>query len=118
MDEVRVAVIGAGIAGLACAQELARADARVTVFERSRSLGGRLATRRSGSFAFDHGAQFVTARSRPFARFADVATRAGVLAPWRPRVREDERVFDAPIEDWRVGTPGMSALVRPLTRNV
>ncbi len=118
MDEVRVAVIGAGIAGLACAQELARADAQVTVFERSRSLGGRLATRRSGGYAFDHGAQFITARSRPFARFTGVATRAGVLAPWRPRVREDERVFDMPIEDWLVGTPGMNALVRPLTRTV
>ena len=46
MQEVRIAVIGAGIAGLACAQELARADAKVTVFERSRGLGGRLATRR------------------------------------------------------------------------
>jgi renalase len=118
MDEVRVAVIGAGIAGLACAQELARADAKVTVFERSRGLGGRLATRRNGAFAFDHGAQFITARSRPFLRFTEVATRAGSLATWRPRVRENDRVFDAPIDDWLVGTPGMSALVRPLGRSV
>jgi predicted NAD/FAD-dependent oxidoreductase len=40
MDDVRFAVIGAGMAGLACAHELARADAKVTVFERSRGLGG------------------------------------------------------------------------------
>jgi renalase len=118
MDKVRIAVIGAGIAGLACAQELARADAKVTVFERSRGLGGRLGTRHNGSFVFDHGAQFITARSRPFVKFAEVAARAGSLAHWRPRVREDERVFDAPIEDWLVGTPGMSALVRPLGRTV
>jgi hypothetical protein len=118
MDDVRIAVIGAGMAGLSCALELTRADARVTVFERSRGLGGRLATRRHGEFAFDHGAQFITARSGPFARFAEVATRAGVLAAWKPRLREDDRVFDAPIEDWLVGTPGMSSMVRPLTRNV
>ena len=45
----------AGMAGLACAQELLRADAKVTVFVRSRGPGGRLATRRHGDLAFDHG---------------------------------------------------------------
>src|SRR5678809_1601466 len=118
MGDVRIAVIGAGMAGLTCANELARADAKVTVFERSRGLGGRLATRRQGNLAFDHGAQFITARSRPFLRYAEVAARAGALAAWQPRVMEDDRTWEAPIGDWWVGTPGMSALVRPLTRNV
>jgi predicted NAD/FAD-dependent oxidoreductase len=118
MDDMRIAVIGAGMAGLACAQELARADVRVTVFERSRGLGGRLATRRQGDLAFDHGAQFVTARSRSFVGYAQAAVRAGVLDAWRPRVMEDDRAWPAPIEDWWIGTPGMSALVRPLARNL
>jgi predicted NAD/FAD-dependent oxidoreductase len=118
MGDVRIAVIGAGMAGLACAQELARADAKVTVFERARGLGGRLATRRQGNLVFDHGAQFITARSRPFVRYAELAQRAGVLVPWRPPVMEDQRSWDAPIDDWWVGKPGMSAFVRPLTRNV
>jgi predicted NAD/FAD-dependent oxidoreductase len=60
MDDVRIAVIGAGIAGLACAREIARADVAVTVFEKARGLGGRLATRRDGNLAFDHGAQYLT----------------------------------------------------------
>jgi predicted NAD/FAD-dependent oxidoreductase len=118
MDGVRIAVIGAGIAGLACARELARADARVTVFERSRGLGGRLGTRRQGNLAFDHGAQYITARSRSFVKYAEVAGRAGVLGRWSPRILEDDRLWDAPIEDWYVGQPGMSALVRPMSRNV
>ena len=118
MGGVRIAVIGAGVAGLACARELARADARVTVFERSRGLGGRLGTRRQGNLAFDHGAQFITARSRPFVRYTEVASRAGVLERWAPRILEDDRRWDAPIEDWLVGQPGMSAAVRALTRNV
>jgi renalase len=118
MTDVRIAVIGAGMAGLACASELARADAKVTVFERARGLGGRLTTRRQGDLAFDHGAQFITARSRPFVRYTETALRAGVLAPWQPRLMEDERSWDAPIGEWWVGQPGMSALVRPLTRNV
>jgi len=75
MTEVRIAVVGAGVAGMSCAAELARTDARVSVFERSRGLGGRLATRRERGATFDHGAQFVTARSRPFSRYMDVAAR-------------------------------------------
>jgi predicted NAD/FAD-dependent oxidoreductase len=118
MADVRIAVIGAGIAGLACARELAGADARVTVFERSRGLGGRLGTRRQGNFAFDHGAQFVTARSRSFLRYIEVAKRAGVARAWQPRMMEDERSFDAPFDEWHVGTPGMSAIVRPLSRGI
>lgn len=118
MGAVRIAVVGAGIAGLACARELARADAAVTVFERSRGLGGRLGTRRQGNLAFDHGAQFITARSRPFAKYAAIATRAGVLNRWSPRILEDGRLWEAPVEDWYVGQPGMSALVRPMSRNI
>jgi renalase len=118
MADVRIAVIGAGMAGLACAHELLRADVRVTVFERSRGLGGRLATRLHGDLAFDHGAQFFTARSRTFVNYAQAAVRAGVLDAWRPRVMEDDRAWPAPIEDWWIGTPGMSAIVRPLARNL
>ncbi|MFF7232445.1 FAD-dependent oxidoreductase [Streptomyces sioyaensis] len=42
-DGPRVAVIGAGIAGLAAATALAERGAGVTLYERERSLGGRLA---------------------------------------------------------------------------
>ena len=41
-----IAVIGAGIAGLVCAQQLSQAGYSVVVVEKSRGLGGRLATRR------------------------------------------------------------------------
>lgn len=118
MGEVRIAVVGAGIAGMACARELARADTRVTLFERARGLGGRLGTRRQGDLAFDHGAQFITARSRPFMKYAEIAGRAGALARWMPRILEDDRRWEAPVEDWYVGAPGMSAAVRPMSRNI
>lgn len=118
MHQAHVAVIGAGIAGLACAAELRRSDARVTVFEKSRGLGGRVATRRIGPFAFDHGAQFFTARNAAMTRFLGSAQVSGTAAGWQPRTRSDGNVEAQAPQDWHVGAPGMSALVRSLTRGI
>lgn len=55
-----VVVVGAGVAGLACARRLARAGRRVTVLERARGVGGRCATRRLESGQpVDHGVAFL-----------------------------------------------------------
>lgn len=51
------AVIGAGVAGLACARDLQAAGVRVTVYEKARGPGGRASTRRMDDLRFDHGAQ-------------------------------------------------------------
>jgi renalase len=112
---VRVAVVGAGLAGLACAQALVRADAQVTVFDKSRGLGGRLATRRVDGAIFDHGAQFVTARGAAFARYLEGAARVGHAAAWAPTIEPAAR---ATHQGWQVGVAGMSALVRPLARRL
>ncbi|HMS61667.1 MAG TPA: FAD-dependent oxidoreductase [Solirubrobacteraceae bacterium] len=52
---MRIAVIGAGVAGLACASELAGAGHEVVVFEKARGPGGRTSSRRTDRGAFDHG---------------------------------------------------------------
>ena len=52
---MRVAVVGAGIAGLVAARDLAAAGAHVTVIEKSRGLGGRMAARRLEGTVVDHG---------------------------------------------------------------
>lgn len=51
----RIAVIGAGLAGLTAARALADRGAEVVVFEKSRGVGGRLATRRADGVVVDHG---------------------------------------------------------------
>lgn len=52
-------VIGAGISGLYAARELQKRGLTVLVLEKSKSVGGRMATRRFDDHSFDHGAQFV-----------------------------------------------------------
>ncbi len=51
-----VAVIGAGLAGLAAARELAKSGVEAVVFEKSNAIGGRCSTRRVEDFVFDSGA--------------------------------------------------------------
>lgn len=53
-----VAIIGAGVSGLSAAFELSRQGIQSVVFEKSRGLSGRAATRRRGQICMDHGANF------------------------------------------------------------
>lgn len=78
----RVAVIGAGVAGLACARLLADRGLAVTVFDKGRRVGGRLNTRRQAGRQFDHGAQYVTARAPAFERAVGAWLDEGVMARW------------------------------------
>ncbi len=116
MPKTRIAVIGAGMAGMSCAHDLRARGFRPVVFEKSRGLGGRLATRRAGDgSAFDHGAQYVTARSAALQSLVRATIESGAAAPWQPR--DVGRQAPEP-EDWFVGTPAMNALVKPLARGL
>ena len=108
-----VAVIGAGLSGLACARSLSDAGNRVRVFDKARGPGGRMATRRNGELRFDHGAQYFTVRDPRFRRWVERWHADGLVARWPGTiavVRKGEISFkDDSIERW-VGVPGMSAI--------
>ena len=78
----QVLIIGAGMAGLAAANELRRHGATPLVLDKGRAVGGRMATRRIGDARYDHGAQHFSARS---AAFRDEVTRwreSGLVHEW------------------------------------
>ena len=111
------AVIGAGIAGITCARTLVQAGHRVSVFEKSTSAGGRMATRRTPFGTFDHGAQYFTVRDPRFAKALETAP--GVCKPWSAnavQVVDAHGLVAAPAlgtrESHWVANPGMNALVR------
>ena len=54
-----IAIVGAGITGLLCAQALQQQGHSVVVYEKSRGLGGRMATRRVGGTRADHGVRYL-----------------------------------------------------------
>lgn len=77
----KIAIIGAGISGLTVAKELDALN-EVTIFEKSRGIGGRMATRRTTDYHFDHGAQFFTAKSKEFKDFCNKAKDDKIIEEW------------------------------------
>ena len=94
----RVAIVGAGLAGLSAARDLKEAGLNPVVFEKSRGLGGRLATRRTDLGPIDHGAPGVP---------VDVAQAAGGSV-WS----------EGPKDARGIGIPGMSTLARNLGQGI
>ncbi len=81
-----LAIIGAGISGLTCAQQLQQAGYRVVVLEKSRGAGGRAATRRlTGGLTAtraDHGLRYLEAEGDRFAPWVEGLVDRGILQPW------------------------------------
>jgi predicted NAD/FAD-dependent oxidoreductase len=110
-----IAVVGAGMAGIACARTLAQAGHRVTVFDKNEGVGGRMATRGSPFGSFDHGAQYFTVRDPRFAKA--LATAPGLCKAWSantvrmldPAGRVAAAGLPTKEEHW-VPAPGMNAL--------
>ncbi len=84
----KIAIIGAGIAGLTAAREIRRLagdTVEVIIFEKSRGVSGRMSTRYAADFEFDHGAQYFTAKDPVFKRFVKTAMKQGHIADWSAR---------------------------------
>lgn len=117
----RIAVVGAGIAGLACAQALIKAGHIVRVFEKSRGVGGRMATRRSAHGNFDHGAQYFTVRDPVFRSAVDHWLAADVIAPYAGRIVKLQAGATQPLshsEQRYVAMPAMTGVCRALAADM
>lgn len=98
-------VVGAGIAGLACAHALLGAGRPPVVFERSRGVGGRCATRRVSGQPVDHGAAFCHGSNEGFLAAIRGVDGATVLDGW-PRAIEG------------VGSPCLPKAFEPFERRL
>ncbi|MDQ0567018.1 NAD(P)/FAD-dependent oxidoreductase [Qipengyuania citrea] len=104
---MRIAIVGAGMAGLSCGQRLSRLGHEVRLFDKGRGPGGRMATRRmedgGTTLHFDHGAQYFTARNPRFVEQVAHWEASGVAARWA-----------AAGDDAWVGTPAMNAPLKAM----
>ncbi|CAE8631247.1 unnamed protein product, partial [Polarella glacialis] len=122
-QSMRIAILGSGISAASCAQLLSKKHA-VTVFEDGRGPGGRMSTRRSGSYQWDHGAQYFSPKSEAFARVVDDWRARGLCERWEgthclwsaagglspdPKAEKSKRF---------VGSPGMNAIAKGLLEGI
>jgi hypothetical protein len=119
---LEVAVIGAGLSGLAAARTLADHGHGVRVFEETDAVGGRASALSLGGSRVDHGAQYFTARDERFARYVRSWQHEGLVRPWRPRlvaIEDDGRPVPKLESTTRyVGVPTMRALAEHLAHDV
>lgn len=116
-QQKKIAVIGAGIAGLTCARTLMQGGHSVTVLEKAAAVGGRMASCDTPYGSFDSGAQYFTVRDPRFER-ALSATQAA-RKPWSanavrvldPHGRVAEASLPSPEAHW-VNVPTMDWLAR------
>jgi len=118
-----VAVIGAGLAGVVVAKALdALPGVNVTIFDKSRGVGGRMSTRRSETHSFDHGVPFFTARDPEFVDFLQTYIASGQLADWRPQVVTLALGENAYRRMWYephyVGVPQMNSLAKAVAADL
>ena len=106
-------ILGAGIAGLSAATELQKAGRRILVLDKGRSVGGRMATRRMGEAVFDHGAQFMTARSARFQATLGGMLENGAVVEWCRGFAKESHGHPR----WR-GHPGMTAVPKLLANGI
>jgi renalase len=117
----RVAVVGAGIAGLSCARELSLRGHDPVVFEASGRAGGRCSSLATPVGLFDDGAQLITGAHKLETQAAARAGELPLLHPWTlpgaPLDDEGEDAAPRAIEQagW-VGVPSMRALADALAR--
>ncbi|WP_433532462.1 NAD(P)/FAD-dependent oxidoreductase [Micromonospora sp. CA-263727] len=81
-DRAGVVVVGAGIAGVACAGELRRAGVPVEIRERGRVAGGRMASKRFDGRPADLGAAYLTVSDPDFAEVVHGWQAAGLAREW------------------------------------
>lgn len=108
----RILVVGAGLSGLVAARTLDGAGHDVTVLDKGRGVGGRLATRRMGSAVLDHGAQFFTVRSDEFGAMVNGWVTDGVAHEWCRGFSGDDG------HPRYVGSSGMTGIAKHLARDL
>ncbi|MEQ8711094.1 MAG: FAD-dependent oxidoreductase [Rhodospirillales bacterium] len=117
--ETKIAVIGAGIAGLSCAAALTASGYDVHVFDKGRTPGGRISTRRNEQGLFNHGAQFFTARDPDFVSATNHWKTKGLITELAEQPAELGQSGDRPPAAARyTGVPAINDLAGSMARGL
>lgn len=116
-----IAIIGAGIAGAACAARLVQLKQDVVVFDKGRSAGGRMSSKRSEDGYLDLGAQYFTARTPTFSTQCQHWLAQGVIGRWCGKLASYQagQLTASPDDTERfIGVPSMQRPVQQLLTGI
>ncbi|MDF3130915.1 FAD-dependent oxidoreductase [Kiritimatiellaeota bacterium B1221] len=110
--ENHIIILGAGVTGLTAARYLQDQGRKVTLLDKGRGLGGRVATRRLGEASniqgrWDHGAQFATFRDPDLIEHLKKWDSWECMKPWIPGHQNPTLYRQRPLA-------GMNALAKAL----
>lgn len=110
------------MAGLTCAQQLQTLNYRVLVVDKSRGLGGRVATRRLGNMVANHGLPYLTPQGQHTQSLIDQLLAAQIVQPATNGFHQwdsETRQLVEPVEPWRspsdrhyIALDGMTAIAK------
>lgn len=112
----KIGIIGTGLSGITAAFYL-KDYFQVYLFDKSRGVGGRIATRRSETCEFDHGAPFFSATSDAFNQFLQPLMKSKHVSPWTMKSiqLETQKIQQ---ENVFVGTPSMNHMMKYFKRHL
>ncbi len=85
MEQKSCVIVGAGLSGLTAAHFLTKAGWQVTLLDKGRGPGGRLASRSFGGGRFDHGAQYFSVKTPDFEEIIAPLRQRGLVVEWNIR---------------------------------
>ncbi len=116
-----VAIVGAGMSGLVCAQQLQQAGYRVVVVEKSRGLGGRVTTRRLQDTCADRGLSYLMPDGELTTSFVELLHSQDIVTVWTDTIHEFsaelglKEIKTAPLY---IAPKGMSEVARFLAKDL
>ena len=117
-----IAIVGAGMAGLICGKTLQAAGRDVVVIDKSRGLGGRLATRRLANTHADHGVCYLKPKGDRFRAFIQDLVDRNIVSLWSDRLHtlnaDGKLIFDTDPSARYAAPNGATAIAKALAQGL
>lgn len=113
-----IVIIGAGLTGLTCAQKLRQKGYRIIILDKSRGVGGRVATRRINDIPIDHGLPFLEIQGKQTEELIQKLCQNEILQAWTGKIYDFNAQKYFPPTDRYIATQGMTAIAKYLATDL